>query len=397
MTPQARHGLSVESTHDEYALQTYVSALRMYTLQEIGSGLRGVYESRVKPGFEQDNGRAPADEHEVRHAMMADPYCRTWSSMMRSVQEMIWDSVIPSIERAQPGLNARANPKPGTNTKGSLTLDPSIEVPRYVTASDIHLMPGSYYTERAENDVSQGALYDRGVYVYAGGHGGPYCDTIGRSLTKYLKIRFPDFAPTKVLDVGCTVAQNTVPFAQEYPDAEVHAIDVSAPVLRYAHGRAESLGEALHLHQMDAEAMAFEDNSFDLVASTITFHETSRTAMRNILKECHRVLKPGGLMIHMELPRTADMDPFDAFYIDWDAYYNNEPFYQAFTSTNMKEVITGAGFADDEYVEVTMPDYYSVPEDEFHAAAIKADQRPHRKGRMGEGIHWTGWGAWKKG
>ncbi len=104
MVGQAHHDLMVETTHDEHALQTYVSTLRMHILNEIGGGLRGVYENRVKPDFESMKGRAPKDEHEVRRAMMEDGYCRTWSSMMRSCQEMIWDSITPFIERAQPGL-----------------------------------------------------------------------------------------------------------------------------------------------------------------------------------------------------------------------------------------------------------------------------------------------------
>ncbi len=396
MAPQAPHDLLIEPTHDEFALQSYVSALRMFTLQEIGGGLRGVYESRVKPSFEQERGRAPTDEHEVRHAMMADPYCRTWSSMMRSAQEMIWDSIIPSIERAQPDLNSRAASL-AQKPKGSMTLDPDVEVPRYVSASDIHLMPGNYYSERDAGDVSQGALYDRGVYVYAGGHGGPYGDSIGRSLAQHLKIRFPDFQPERVLDIGCTVGHNILPFVDVYPDAEVHAIDVSVPVLRYAHGRAESFGKPMHLHQMNGENMSFEDESFDLVMSVVTFHETSRTAMKNILAECRRVLKPGGLMIHMELPRTADMDPFDAFYIDWDSYYNNEPFYQAFTSTDLKAAYVDAGFKEENYMEVMTPDIYAVPEDTFEAAASGPENKAERYGRLGESIHWTGWGAWKEG
>lgn len=391
---QAQHDLMVDTTHDEHALQSYVSTLRMHILNDIGGGLRGVYDNRVKPAFEKDQGRAPKDEHEVRKAMMQDGYCRTWSSMMRSCQEMIWDSIIPSIERAQPDLNKRAEDLAG-QAKGSLQLDPSVEVPPYVKASDIHLMPGNYWSDRGGFDVSQGALYDRGVYVYAAGNGGPLGDTIGRSLAEHLNIRFPDFKPTRVLDVGCTVGHNLLPFVDVYPDADIHAIDISAPILRYAHGRSESLGHALHLHQMNGEEMSFEDDSFDLVMSVVTFHETSRTAMKRILKECHRVLKPGGLMIHMELPRTAEMDPFDAFYIDWDAYYNNEPFYQAFTSTDLKAAYVDAGFDADKYMEVMTPDIHSVPREDFDAVARASDHKAERYGRLGESIHWTGWGAWK--
>jgi ubiquinone/menaquinone biosynthesis C-methylase UbiE len=393
MVGQAPHALLAEASHDEHALQSYVSTLRMHILNDIGSGLRDVYDGRVKPAFESEKGRAPKDEHEVRRAMMKDGYCRTWSSMMRSCQEMIWDSIAPSIERAQPTLNETAA-KLAENPKGSLTLDPTLEVPKYLSASDIHLMPGNYHTERGDYDVSQGMLYDRGVYVYAAGNGGPLGDTIGRSLAEHLKIRFPDFNPERILDIGCTVGHNLLPFADVYPESEVHAIDVSAPILRYAHGRAESLGKAIHLHQMNGEAMSFEDNSFDLVMSVVTFHETSRTAMKRILAECQRVLKPGGLMIHMELPRTAEMDPFDAFYIDWDAYYNNEPFYQAFTSTDMKQAFVEAGFDEEKYMEVMTPDIHAATPETFAAAARVESQDAKRYGRLGESIHWTGWGAW---
>ena len=394
MAPQAHHDLMVDTTHDEHALQSYVSNLRMYILNEIGGGLSSVYEGRVKPAFEKRAGHAPQDEHDVRHAMMADPYCRTWSTMMRSCQEMIWDSIIPSIERAQPELNIEAT-RLAEHPKGSMTLDPNVKIPRYVSASDIHLMPGNYHSERGANDVSQGALYDRGVYVYAAGNGGPYGDSIGRSLAQHLKIRFPDLQPERILDVGCTVGHNVMPFVDVYPDADIHAIDVSAPVIRYAHGRAESFGKPMHLHQMNGERMTFEDESFDLVISVVTFHETSHTAMKNIIAECKHVLKPGGLMIHMELPRTAEMDPFDAFYIDWDSYYNNEPFYQAFTSTDMKAAYMDAGFKEENYIEVMTPDIYAAPFDTFEAAASGPETKAKRYGRLGESIHWTGWGAWK--
>ena len=51
----------------------------------------------------------------------------------------------------------------------------------------------------------------------------------------------PEFKPASILDCGCTVGHNTLPWAETFPEAQVTAIDVAAPVLRYAHARAESM------------------------------------------------------------------------------------------------------------------------------------------------------------
>jgi len=392
---QAVHDFLVLGSHDEHARQSYVSDLRMHILAEIGGGLRSVYEHRVKPTFKGENDRHPENEHEVRKAIMKDPYCRTWSTMMRSCQEMIWDSVTPSIERSQPHLNDRINNIDPASKLGSLQLNPDVLIPPYVKATDIHLMPGNYHTERTEGDASQGALYDRGVYVYAGGNVGPYGDNLGRSVGEFLKRRYPDFKPERILEIGCTVGHNIGPFTDLYPNAEIHAIDVSAPAVRYGHARAEALGKPIHFHQMNGEQMNFADDSFDLVITFALFHETSRTALRNIMRECHRVLKHGGLGLHQELPRSFEMDPFDAFYMDWDAYYNNEPFYQASTSTDMKDVIVAAGFSTENYVSFTMPDFYKATTDEFNKAIQSVANRNDTAARLGETIQWSTWGAWK--
>ena len=395
---QFPHAVLAQGNHDEHARQSYISDLRMHILGDIGLGMERVYESRVKPAFEREHRRPPRDEHEVRRAMMGDPYAKVWSSMIRSCQEMIWDSVIPSIERAQPDLNARVKSliQHGTKARqGSLSLDPSVKVPRYLTASDIHLMPGNYHTEWAEGDVSQAALFDRGLYVYQAGLAGPTCDGNGRTIAELVRRRWPQFKPKAILDLGCTVGNNTLPHKHVFPEAKLHAIDVATPALRYAHARAESLGTAVHFHQMDAEKMSFDDNSFDLVVSCILFHETSRTALENIYAECHRVLRPGGLMLHMETPRAKGLTPFQAFHMNWDAHYNNEPFMQAWTNTDTDQTAVAAGFSPDKIVNVVVPDFYAAGEPAFTAAATGAHKKSDGVARWGETIEWFMYGAWK--
>ncbi|MCL6753034.1 methyltransferase domain-containing protein [Nostoc sp. CCCryo 231-06] len=67
-----------------------------------------------------------------------------------------------------------------------------------------------------------------------------------------------------------SIGNSTLPYVDGFPDAEVHAIDVGAPMLRYAHARAESLGKRVHFSQQNAEQTNFPDESFDL-GRVITF------------------------------------------------------------------------------------------------------------------------------
>ena len=156
---------------------------------------------------------------------------------------------------------------------------------------------------------------------------GPFNDDLGASLVAYLQAQHPNFQPRRILDLGCSVGHSTLPYADAYPNAEIQAVDVGAPMLRYAHARAEALGKAVHFSQQNAEQTNFADGSFDLIVSHILLHETSSKAIRNIMRECHRLLSPGGMMFHVEVPQYQGMDLYDQFILDWDTYNNNEPFW----------------------------------------------------------------------
>jgi len=393
MDRQTEHDFLVTGSHDEANRQAYTANLRMHVLTQIGAGMHDVYERRAAPAFEKANGHAPKDGREAMKAMLADPYGKTWSSMIHTCQEMVWDSVRPGIERAQPAFNEKVR---GVNARhGSLTLDPDVEVPRYISACDIHLMPGNYHVERGEDDASQGALFDRGLYLYQGGFAGPLCDNNGRSQAEVIKRRWPDFKPDKILDLGCTIGNNTLPYADVFPESELHAIDVAGPCLRYGHARAEALGVPCHFHQMNAEKTSFDDASFDLIVSCILFHETSRTGLANILKEAHRLLKPGGLMLHMEVPRTEGMDPYSAFRLDWDTYYNNEPFLSTWMRTDVREACEKAGFDGENHVHIAAPDLGSVPDEDFTKFATAENTATSAHGHWGELVMWNMYGAWK--
>ena len=355
---QTQHEMLPHATHDEQARQNFVQSLKVHLATSVSPGNKTVYENRAKPRFERENKRVPQDRHDVRRVMKDEPYYQTWSALLRTSQEMMWDSVATSVERQLPALIERA--KRNGKTSGSLTLNPSMPIPAYHTAVDIHCQPGAYHTETTTDDVAAGAIYDRAVHVYAMGRLGPMNDDLGASLAAYVKHQYPNFQPHRILDMGCSVGHSTIPYVDTYPEAEVYAIEIGAPMLRYAHARAEVLGKPVHFSQQNAEHTNFADGSFDLIVSHILLHETSSTAIRNIIRECYRLLKPGGMMFHVEVPQYHGMDPYDSFILDWDTYNNNEPFWGTLHDMDLVELATGGGFAQKTVIQTAIPSAFKT-------------------------------------
>jgi SAM-dependent methyltransferase len=374
MDGQLLHAMLPQPTHDELARQQFVHSLKQYVATHISPGNRAIYEQRLKPKFEQEHQRSPETRQEVRQLMQSEPYYRMWGALRRISQEMLWESVNESVERQLPELIVRSQQLHNTAI-GSLMLNPDLQVPAYHTAVDIHCMPGGYHSEYYENDLAAGATYDRGVYLYAMGRLGPLNDGMGKAVVQnYLKVQYPDLKPAKILDMGCSVGHSTLPYVDAYPDAEVYAIDVGAPVLRYAHARAEALGKRVYFSQQNAEHTDFANDSFDLIVSHILLHEAPPSAIANILRECHRLLKPGGFMVHAEAPLYKNMDAFSAFMFDWETQNNNEPWWSAMRELDLEALTVQAGFAPDQISQTV--------------AAMDLDPQQRQAGGFGSRGNW---------
>ncbi len=345
MQNNSTHAMFPDATHDEQAMQNFIKSLRVHVLKEFHASGREQLESRIAPALRQVEGRWPPERRDLRRAFGQAPQHRWWSSMLRVTQEMLYEGVGPSIERQLPELIDKAKALRGR--QGSLTLDPDLAIPRYLSAVDIHCKPGSYQTELGQDDVFAGAEFDRTYRLYSMGINGPDLDAGGWRVIDWIKDRYPDFKPRRILDMGCTVGHSTLPYCVAFgDDVEVHAIDVAAPCLRYGHARAVAMGRTVHFSQQNAEHTRFPDGSFDLVVSNLMMHETSRSALRNIFAECHRLLAPGGLMVHAEGVSRTDL--FGKYYAEWMAHYNNEPFLGTVQDENFESLCEGAGFAPED-------------------------------------------------
>ncbi len=380
-----RHELFPEAGHDDVARFDFLANLNGFLSSTLAPKVRTAYEQEVKPAFEQAEGRAPRDRHEVRKLMAGNTSYQIWSAARRCSMEMrqqtgrrlVLGQIDSLLDKA-----ARRNAEPG------LILDPAIEQPRYAAAVDIHCMPGGYHTELTPGDISAGANYDSGIFATTGGMLGRYNDGGGQALARWLQREHPNFKPRRILDIGCTVGHNIVPLAQAFPDAEVIAVDTAAPVLRYGHARARALGvHNITFRQASGEQLDDPDGHFDLITTSMFWHETSAKALPRIMAEIHRLLAPGGLTVHLEQPQYHEgMDPFEQFMRDWDAFNNNEPFWSVMHSYHLGDMMRSAGFSDAEYFETGIRAWVDA---EIFPQAGKGEED------YGRSAQWTAFGAWK--
>ena len=102
------------------------------------------------------------------------------------------------------------------------------------------------------------------------------------------------------LDLGCGVGRHALLLAEH--GLAVEAIDGSAAGLKVARETAQARGIALGLRQGNADALPFDNGSFDFVLSWNVIHHGTLGDVGRRLAEIWRVMKPGALYQGTMLP-----------------------------------------------------------------------------------------------
>lgn len=345
-----RHDVFPEVTHDEAERFNFLAQMNRHLAANVMPGVKTAFEHRVKPAAVQ-TGETFKSRHDVRKALSKDPAFQTWSALRRATMEQRQQAGRWVVLRQSERLNAMADKL--TSDDQRLKLKSNFAQPKYLAAVDHHCMPGSYYTELEPGDVTGAANYDVGIFATTGGMLGRFTDGGGQAVVQWVREKMPDFQPKRILDIGAALGHNVLPIAEAFPDAEVIAVDAGGPMLRYGLARAKSMGIGnVTWIQADAEDLSqFDDESFDWVQTTMFLHETSGQAMRKIFAETRRLLKPGGVVIHVEQPQYGeDMPLYEQAMRDWDAFYNNEPFWTTMHELDIDAMMQGAGFNKDALI-----------------------------------------------
>ena len=344
--PQASQSL-YQPTHAEKARQDFVLSLKFLANGPAQRRVREDYRSQIEPALRQARGAPPLRREEVEREITRSLGFRQWAVLTHRSQTMMWDSIEATTRRVAPAATQRLLALRASDSPcGSLELDPALPIPPPIGNTEIHRQPGGFHGA-ADPDLTPGLRYIGASQIYAPGKGNFEAagDDRGAVLARYVGARFPDLQPLRILDLGCGIGMHAQSVARAFPQAEYHAVDVAAGLLRFAHLLAEERGVPIHFYQRDAACTGFADGHFDLIVSNILFHETNSARLPQILRECRRLLRPGGAMLHADVgTQVSRLGLADQVMNHWQVRWNGEPFWTAFAQYDMREEIVAAGF-----------------------------------------------------
>jgi len=335
---------------DEASRQAFVASLKKFVNFDVEAQLADLFDNQLVSAANSP----PANRDEAAALLEPHPLYQLWSSLTFHSQNLMWDAVQTTTDRTiEDQVESYRALSQSPDCKGSVSLSDKLCVKAPVATTEIHRQPGGYWREKRSDDIEAALNYSGTVDLYRNAKGmgmgaKPSADAIGQFVAAIARKYAPDLEPRSVLDMGCGTGEQTLAYKRAFPDANVTGIDVARPFIRFAHGLAESEGMAIDFAEMDAGATAFDDESFDLIVSIIMFHETTKAQVHDIMRECWRLIRPGGLVLHLDVPYQPDRMPLvKQVTNNWQVRHNGEPFWSGFADLDMKEEAIKAGFAPD--------------------------------------------------
>jgi ubiquinone/menaquinone biosynthesis C-methylase UbiE len=206
--------------------------------------------------------------------------------------------------------------------------------PRYYL-QNFHYQSGGWLTEQSAE------LYDTQVEILFNGS----ANAIRRQALPQLHEVFAgrDQRKLKVVDIGCGTGRFIDALKQVWPKLPVLGIDMSEAYLDCAR-RYLRRWSRVNLSVAKAESLPVPDESQDALTSIFLMHELPPKVRRVVVRECARVLRPGGRLVLVDSLQRGDRPGYDGLLELFPQSYH-EPYYLSYLNEDFSALAAEHGLA----------------------------------------------------
>lgn len=206
---------------------------------------------------------------------------------------------------------------------------------------NFHHQTDGYLSEQSAN------LYDVQVDILFNGA----ADAMRRRVLAPLKAGLQTFSDRdsrqiRVLDVACGTGRTLKFIRATLPKASLFGVDLSPAYLRKANQLlSQNLGELPQLIQANAEELPYLDNYFHGLTCVFLFHELPPAVRQQVINECFRVTKPGGVFVICDSIQLSDSPEMASIMENFSSMFH-EPYYRSYIADDLTVRLREAGFTN---------------------------------------------------
>lgn len=161
----------------------------------------------------------------------------------------------------------------------------------------------------------------------------------------------------RMLQLTCVYGRLTPRIMEQLDPQPLHITDIVPVQLELARDKAVP-PEKLLATRMNAENLAYRDDSFATVLIFFLLHELPPEARRKVLGECMRVLSPGGTLVVTEYSHLPKQHIFYRSPVARRILYRAEPFLEPFWNEDLLELLNDLAQPHGKAVEVASHQEY---------------------------------------
>lgn len=322
------------STLTDESYMDFVQSFRKMVIQDMFPRVAEAGETAYA-AYKSEHGDDDSIEG-IHGAFRKLPIAQSWQRFVRTQQEMMWRCSRASMLKVAEAYLAEVEVE---DSAGPSTIESDAD---FVTPGwarqEIHLQPGGY-----TDDPLGGVVFHLGTRAFYEGMNDH--EELHTELAELLTTP-EDGQMNRILDVGCSIGQASLPLKRRFPDADVNGLDVAMPMLKYARKLANDADLEITFRQALAQDTGYDDGSFDSVLSYLLFHETPVDTFEGIVSEMFRILRPGGTFCIFEFPNShgQELPAAQRFLIDYDSKNNCEPYSLGFVAYDFMGLLEKSGF-----------------------------------------------------